>query len=39
MLELIQFLFSSFWTWLGAGNALGRALGGIVRINITRSRD
>lgn len=40
MIELWQFIFSSFWTWLGTLILVGAVFGGlgqIIRINIDKT--
>lgn len=42
MLEILQFIFSSFWIWLGTlllVGAVAQGIGGFIRINIGRKRD
>jgi hypothetical protein len=46
IVEIIRFIFGSFWTWLGAlvlvtaaGRALSKALRGFVTLNITINRN
>lgn len=42
MLEVLKFIFSSFWVWLGTVILVATAaegISGIVRITIRRNRD
>lgn len=42
MLEILQFIFSSFWIWLGTlilVGAIAEGLGGLIRVNVRRERN
>jgi hypothetical protein len=34
MLEVLQFIFSSFWVWLGTLIVLAEGIGGLIRVHI-----
>lgn len=42
MLEVLKFIFSSFWIWLGTVilfGAIAEGIGGIIRVTINRRKD
>jgi len=42
MLEILKFIFSSFWVWLGTViliAIIAEGVGGIIRITINRRKD